>query len=129
MGTLFIGLLPVIFIIVFIVAMVVIVIRRGFQVKLLVEDGIDATGTVVRKVTFRSGKGSRSHRIKYEYFDDLGRRHEHRSMVTKTFYDSFNEGSPIPVVYSRSKPQVSAPKELVEQAREGYRKRSVSTGR
>lgn len=108
-----------------IVAMVIVVIRRGFQVKQLAEDGIDTTATVIRKVKFRGSRSPRRYALRYRYFDQFGRSHEHRSMVTKDFHDGHEEGGHISVVYSESKPHISAPKDLVEQVKAGMAKRSA----
>lgn len=114
---------------VFVVVMLVVVARRGFQVKLLAEDGLEATGFVVRKQTF-SGRGGRTYRLRYRYVDQMGREHSHRSVVDDDVYKRYNEGDPFPIVYSRSKPHISAPKDvvdLVRNAMEAKKKKSAST--
>lgn len=107
----------------FVVGIVVLVMRRGFQMKLLLEDGIETTGTVVQKLTFGGRSGGGVRRIRYEYVDRLGRSYSHRSTVPDDVYQSCEEGGPFPVVYSQSKPHVSAPKYLVEQSRAALTKR------
>lgn len=56
--------------------------------------------------------------VRYEYHDDMGRAHSHTSAVIDDVWDAHEEGGPIAVVYSASRPAVSAPKYLVERARQ-----------
>lgn len=107
----------------FIVGMIVLVARRGLQMKLLVKDGVETTGTVVQKLTFRRKTGTGVHRIRYQYVDQVGRTQCHRSTVPEDVFRSCEEGGPFPVVYSQSKPHISAPKYLVEQTRAALAKR------
>ena len=95
------------------------IVRRGFDLKLLVEDGVEAVGTVSQKLQFATAKGSRRNDryLIYEYEDPRGVRHRHRSSVTSEFWRSHEEGGPIDIVYSRSRPEISAPRGLVEKAR------------
>lgn len=108
--------------------MIVLAVRRGFQVKQLLEDGIETTGRVVKKQTFSGSKGGRVCRIRYEYVDQMGKTHAHRSAVPEDVYASHEEGSPFPIVYSQSKPHISAPKYLVEQSRAAMAKKAGSGG-
>lgn len=102
-----------------------VVIRRGVQMKRLVEDGVPATGRVVAKLAHtRPGRRvSAVLRIKYAYEDGQGLTHEHVSHVTQSTFNQHVEGGPIAIVYSRSKPSISAPAELVEQSRAALDKR------
>lgn len=109
----------------FIVGMIVLVVRRGFHFKLLLKDGIETTGTVVRKLMFRSHTQTGVPRIRYEYVDRFGRTHSNRSTVSDEVYRTSEEGGPFPVVYSQSKPHISAPKYLVDQSRAALKKRSA----
>lgn len=90
------------------------VIRRGVHFRRLLKDGVETTGTVVSMITFR-GKGSaRGRYLRYEYRDAVGRLHSHRSLVSREIWDSVEEGGQIAIVYSSSKPEISAPAYLVE---------------
>ncbi len=106
--------------------LVLVVVRRGLQMKLLVGEGVPATGRVVAKLThLHPGRRlSPTRRIKYAYADDQGRSHEHISTVTAAFFNRHAEGGPIAIRYARNKPSVSAPEELVEQSRVALGKRS-----
>ena len=101
--------------------LVVMVVRRGLQMRLLVADGVEITGRVVAKLRHhhvrRKGSQRDSVRIHYAYRDAAGGEHEHRSLVTDSFWNEHVEGGPIAIVYSKSRPHVSAPKHLVEQSR------------
>lgn len=110
------GLLAVVAIV---VGLVVLVVRRGLQLKQLVADGVNATGTVTQKIEHPTARGTRRNdrRIAYEYRDAAGRTHRHISLVSSEFWLAHTEGGPIDIVYSRSRPEISAPRFLVEQGR------------
>ena len=94
------------------------IVRRGLQMKQLVADGVETTGFIVEKSRdVRSRSGARHRSLRYEYHDALGRAHTHRSVVPDEVWKVHQEGGSIEVVYSQSRPAVSAPKYLVEQVR------------
>lgn len=99
------------------------VVQRGFQLRRLVADGVDATGTVVGKVTFNSS-GPRSRYLRYRYQAADGRTCTHRSLVSRELMNAHQEGGPIEIVYSASRPHVSAPRYLVEQGRSALREKA-----
>lgn len=103
-----------------VIGLIVVVVRRGYQMKQLVEDGVDATGTVTAKIEHPTASGSKrsSRRIAYEYQDAAGQTHRHVSLITSDFWNAHAEGGPIDIVYSRSRPHVSAPRHLVELSRQ-----------
>jgi len=103
-----------------VVGLVVMVVRRGFQMKQLVQDGVAVTGVVTDKIEHPTASGSRrsSRRIAYEYRDAAGQAHRHISLVTSDFWNAHAEGGPIDIVYSRSRPGISAPAHLVELSRQ-----------
>ena len=109
-----------------IVGLVVIGVRRGLQMRQLVLDGVETTGQVVAKLRHvhprRKGSRRPSLRIHYAYRDVAGGEHEHRSLVTDSFWNEHEEGGPLAVVYSKSQPHISAPRHLVEQSREALAK-------
>jgi hypothetical protein len=107
----------------FVAGIIVLVVRRGLQMKVLANDGVETTGTVVRKLSFGGASRTSARRVRYEYVDQFGRTHSHRSTVPDDVYRSCEEGGPFPVVYSQSRPHVSAPKYLVEQSRAALAKR------
>lgn len=104
-----------------IIAIVIwLVVTRGLQLKQLVEDGVDRDGVVIRqfKLNPKSGSQSTNFFLRYRYRDHKGTEHEYKSNVSRDYWVAHPEGSAIAIVHSRSKPQISAPKYLVEQARE-----------
>lgn len=102
------------------------VVQRGLQLKQLVEDGVDVEGVVVRqfKGRPRGPQNTTDHFIRYKYRDSCGREHEFKFKAARDFWAGHPEGKRIAVVYSKSKPSVSGPKYMVEQAREALAKRS-----
>ncbi len=92
------------------------VIKRGFEFAKLCKDGAPITGTITDK-SKRSRKGRTRYYITYEYLGWNGGKHSHRSVVSNEVFDSFEIGSPIKLIASRSKPSVSAPAYLVELAK------------
>lgn len=89
------------------------VVRRGLQFKQLLLDGVPAKGVVAKKIRFRG----RHLTLRYAYRDDAGRVHANKSLVTDDVWNAHEEGGSIDVVYSRSQPEISAPKYLVDRTR------------
>jgi len=96
------------------------VVHRELQLKQLVHDGIDVKGTVVRQ---SGGHHADPYYIRYRYRDSRGQEREHKTQVAQDFWVNHPEGRPIAVVYSRSKPSISAVKYLVERKRKALAKR------
>lgn len=95
------------------------VVRRGFHMKLLAEDGVEVQGVVTAKLQVGGARGARRNdrRIAYEYRDAAGQVHRHVSMVTSDFWNGHTEGGPIDLVYARRRPEISAPRHLVVASR------------
>ena len=105
--------------IVIVVLLIRAVIRRGFEFKQLREDGVETTGRVVAKIRTPGGLHlPATRKVTYEYHDDTGRAHSHTSDVTDDMWHAYEEGGPIAVVYSASRPAVSALKHFVDQTRQ-----------
>jgi hypothetical protein len=49
------------------------VVRRGFEMRRLATEGVETSGTVTRKVTFRGRGSHRRYQITYAYHDAFGR--------------------------------------------------------
>lgn len=101
------------------------VLTRGLQLKQLVEDGVDIDGTVVRqfKLNPKGGSQSTNYFLRYRYRDSAGQEHEYKSNVNRDYWVAHPEGSAIAITCSKSKPNISAPRYLVEQAREALAKK------
>jgi hypothetical protein len=102
------------------VAGIWLVVHRERQLKQLVRDGVDVEGIVVRQ----SGGGhANPYYIRYRYRDGRGQEREHKIQVIQEFWVNHPKGSPIAVVYSKSRPSISAVKYQVEQKRKAFAKR------
>lgn len=100
------------------------VVTRGLQLKQLVEDGVDINGVVVRQFKHNpKGPASTNYYLRYRYSDSQDREHEYKSNVSYDYWVAHPEGRAIAITYSASRPQVSAPRYLVEQAREALNKK------
>lgn len=108
-----------------IVLIIGLVATRGLQMKQLLEDGIDIEGKVVRQFKHNPKTGSLStdYFLRYSYRDSAGREHEYKSNVNRDFWVAHPEGSAIAITYSKSKPAISAPRFLVNAARETMAKK------
>lgn len=93
------------------------IIKRAADFTLLAKDGEDTQGRVVQKSTHKPRKSSRRYYIKYEYQGLDGKTYSHQSLVTNSVFDSVEENGKIDIAVSRSKPSVSAPKYLVDEAK------------
>lgn len=110
-----------------IVTVVWLVLTRGLQLKQLVEDGVDTDGEVVRqfKLNPKGGSQSTNYFLRYRYLDSTGLEHQYKSNVNRDYWAAHPEGSAIAITYSKSKPQISAPRFLVDQAREALAKKKA----
>lgn len=88
--------------------------RWGREWKELQDYGVEATGTVLRKISFHRKGGGHNRLIRYEYTDQFGARHSRKTMVTGDAWETHQEGGPIAIVYSQRTPRVSAPKYLLD---------------
>lgn len=98
--------------------MLVIVMRSGLQMRRLVDDGIEAQGRVIDRIRHTGSTYQSQKRLKYAYWDLDRVRYERVSLVSDHFWNTHPRGTPIAIVYLRGHPQVSAPLELVKQARQ-----------
>ncbi len=101
-----------------VLAIVLVAARRGLQLRLLVEDGVETEGRVVARIKHTGSTYQAQKRLRYEYRDGHGERHEHVSLVPDSLWNQHPRGTSIAIVYARRKSHVSAPLYLVRQARE-----------
>jgi hypothetical protein len=99
-------------------------VRCGFEMKQLAERGIATTARIIDRQQFATARGTRRNDryLRYEYTDDRGVKHTHRSHVTSSDWLAVAEGDSIPILYLPDKPAVSAPRDVVEKAREALRR-------
>lgn len=99
--------------------------RRGFEMRELALEGVEAVGRVTEKPFFRSQRTvSKTKMLVYSYTDANGSAHSHRSVVPDRVWEAHAEGGPIEIVYSRKRPAVSAPRYLVDEARQALARRA-----
>ncbi len=98
------------------------VVHRELQLKQLVRDGVDVTGVVVRP---SGGQHANPYYIRYRYRDGRGQEREHKIQVRQEFWANHPKGSRLAVVYSKSRPSISAVKYQVEQKRQALAKRRM----
>jgi hypothetical protein len=101
-------------------------VTRGLQLKQLLEDGVDIDGVVVRQFKHNpKGPQSTDYFLRYRYRDSQGGEHEYKSNVNYDYWTAHPEGSAIAITYSVSRPHISAPHYLVEQARTAMSKKKA----
>lgn len=113
-------------IVIAIIALVIwLAVTRGLQLKQLLEDGMDTDGKVIRQFKRNPKKASLSTDffLRYSYRDRNGIEHEYKSNVNRDFWAAHPEGSAIAITYSKSRPEISAPRFLVDAAREAMAKK------
>ncbi len=97
---------------------------RGLQFKELVECGVATDAVIIDKRVVKPSPGrARQHKIAYRYTDNTGASHEHTSVVSGDVEGHVEVGQAFPIVYSAKRPQISAPKFLVDQAATALKKR------
>jgi hypothetical protein len=87
-------------------------VRWGNQLVELKQFGVETSGTVLRKISYKT-KAGHSRSVTYEYRDQFGAAHTRRVLAPPDAWDSLQEGGAIDIVYSQRRPTVSAPKYLV----------------
>jgi len=122
------GIGGVLFILFFIVGAVYLVIRRGSEMRRLATEGVETTGTVVEKYYRRRRGGRRIRRIRYEYCDASGQKHQGWAGVSWEYYEAVKVGDPVKVVYLPQQPSVSALWAQVDLVRRAYQRQSASKG-
>jgi hypothetical protein len=118
----------VLFILFFIVGGVYLVIRRGLEMRRLAAEGVETTGTVVEKYYRRRREGETITRIRYEYCDASGQKHQGWAGVSWEYYEAVKVGAPVKVVYLPQRPSVSALWAEVDLVRGAYQRQSASKG-
>ncbi len=93
-------------------------ITRFLQIYQLAQDGIETNGRIVRqhKQWIKMPRSS-GYYLDYTYIDRTGISHEGNSMVDCELWKAHPDGSPFAVTYSKSKPEISLPRVLVDKAR------------
>lgn len=101
------------------------VVRRGYQMKDLVERGRPVTGEVVKKLRFRGSSTRGNNRfMRYRFPASDGQYYSHKIVIGIDDYNKLEPGDPIELVYLPDDPKVSARVEMVEMVREAMEKRA-----
>lgn len=96
-------------------------VRRAYQMKALVEQGVEGVGRIAGKHRFRGAAVKRgSKRLVYEFEGPDGRRYQGRFLASDTAYRDAEPGDELTIVYLPDRPWVNARKTLVEQTRRGF---------
>lgn len=101
------------------IAFILIVVRRGLELRRLVEGGVATRGTIEKKWKHTGSGGRSTKRLRYKFMDNEGNTRSRAIIASQSEYDSLEEGDPVTVVYLPGKSGVNALETLVEQARQG----------
>ncbi len=110
--------IPIVAILVIPVIVVWMLVKRGTEIKALIERGRPVTGRVIDKRARHSkGSAGRHRRVKLSYErPDTGPR-ERWIVVTRQEWDTYAEGAAVDLVYLPDRPSVFATRALVNHAR------------
>ncbi len=103
------------------VAGIWLVVHRERHLRQLADDGVDVEGIVVRQCG-EEHVNPYPYYIRYRYRDGMGQEREQKIQVTREFWTDHPTGSPVAVIYSKSKPSISGVKYQVEQERKASAK-------
>jgi hypothetical protein len=109
----------------FIAVMIWRIVRRGYQMKDLVERGKPITGEVVNKVKFRGTSSVRNRYLRYRFRAGDGQYYSHKIAIGSDDFARYEPGQPIELVYLPDNPKVSAASTMVELTREAMRKQAA----
>jgi len=98
------------------------VVRRGYQMRDLVQRGIPVTGEVVNKVKFHGSSGIRSRYLRYRFRAADGNQYSHKINISSSENEKYQEGRPIELVYLPDNPKVSATAAMVEMVRDAMQR-------
>jgi hypothetical protein len=104
-----------------VIAVVVVIVFRGWQMTRLVHQGVAAEGRIIKKGRTQSSQGISQPWLRYEYRGPDGQRHEYRIHTTEEFWEAHEVGDTIEIAYVRSKPSVSGARYMVNQSREALK--------
>ncbi len=93
-------------------------VRRGYEIKALVERGVPVTARVTqrRKYNATGTKGGNKY-VAYEFLGPDGATHNGRFAASDLQFDEADVGLPIEVVCLPDRPSVNATREIVELSR------------
>jgi len=99
---------------------VVFIVRRGFQMKALAQEGVAIEGTIIKK--FRQpGSGTTAPYLRYEHTTPMGERYENKIAVDEDVWQGHEVGDAIELIYTPKQPSVSATKYMVNLSRQALK--------
>ena len=103
-------------------AVILMIVRRGFQMKNLAHDGVVASGTVIKKFRRGNSTNPQSHAyLRYRFETPGGDSFERSIAVSEEIYEQHEEGGSIDVVYVLGNPKVNGAKYMVNLSREALK--------
>lgn len=104
------------------IAMIVVSVRRGLQMKELAHNGVVVQGNVVEKQRRKTAAGHQTAAfLKYQFDTAQGFSHSNRIAVTEEMYSEYQEGDSIDIVYLEDKPGVNAARYMVNLSRKALK--------
>jgi hypothetical protein len=105
-----------------IIAMVVLVVRRGLQLRKLVSDGVATTATAKKLIGHTGATGMRRSSLRYHFQDRRGKSYQHTVMISPSERETIQEGDSVNIIYLPDNPKISALAQTVESARKALKK-------
>ncbi|MDN3638755.1 hypothetical protein QWY82_08045 [Simiduia curdlanivorans] len=104
------------------IAMVVLVIRRGLQMRRLVDHGVPATAIANKVIGHTGATGMRRSFLRYSFEDSAGKPYQNKVMISPAERDAIYEGASVAIIYLPDNPKISALAQSVESARNALEK-------
>ncbi|BFM10626.1 hypothetical protein R50072_07790 [Simiduia litorea] len=103
-------------------AMVVVVVRRGLQMRKLVDHGVVTTAIVTKILGHTGATGVRRSSMRYSFQDAQGASYQNTVMISPSERETMIEGAHVEIIYLPVNPKVSALALSVELARKALEK-------
>lgn len=109
-------------IVVFAVAVIVVVLKRGTELRKLAENGVRTEATVEKTWKFTGSTGMATRRMRYRFTASNGKEYKRTVTLTTGESEKLTEGTQTTVIYLADNPKVSSLANLVEQAKQALKK-------
>ncbi len=108
--------------VVILLAIIALMVRRGFQMKALAHDGVPGQAEIVLKHRRRTSPGHQTAGyLKYQFDAPLGRTITNRIAVSEEVFSRYEVGDPIDIVYLPDKPDINGAKYMVNLSRKALK--------
>ncbi len=105
-----------------VLAIIVVLVRRGLQMKALANAGVVGTAEVIQKTRRRSSSGHQTAGfIKYRFVAPDGQQLTNRIAVSEKIFSEHDLGEQIDIVYLEDRPNVNAARYLVNLSRKALK--------